>query len=55
MEPLWSPEDPQAAFTQQCRAMSECTSSLKGGELAGDVGWLKMPEVKPGEKVQTVT
>jgi len=41
----------EAAFTQQCRANSECTSSLKGGDLAGDVGWLRLPEVKPGEKV----
>lgn len=41
----------EAAFTQQCRAISECTSSLKGGDLAGDIGWLKLPEIKPGEKI----
>lgn len=41
----------EEAFTKQCRAMSECTSSLKGGDLAGDIGWLKLPEVKLGEKV----
>merc|ERR1712066_971183 len=41
----------EAAFTQQCRAISECTSSLKGGDLAGDIGWLRLPEVKPGEKI----
>mmetsp|Transcript_99610 Transcript_99610/g.319678 ORF Transcript_99610/g.319678 Transcript_99610/m.319678 type:complete len:507 (+) Transcript_99610:59-1579(+) len=29
-----------AAFTAQVRAISECESSLKGGELAGDLGWL---------------
>lgn len=41
----------EAAFTQQCRAVSECPSSLKGGDLAGDIGWLKLPELKPGEKL----
>merc|ERR1740121_238975 len=41
----------EAAFTKQCRAVSECISSLKGGDLAGDVGWLRLPEVKPGEKI----
>ena len=40
-----------AAFTQQCRALSECQSSLKGGDLAGDIGWLTLPVVKPGEKL----
>lgn len=39
------------AFTQAVRARSECTSSLKGGDLAGDLGWLKMPEVKVGERI----
>jgi len=28
------------SFTGQCRAVSECDTSLKGGELAGDLGWL---------------
>lgn len=41
----------EAAFTQQCRAISECTSSLKGGDLAGDIGWLRIPDIKPGEKM----
>merc|ERR1712061_881378 len=41
----------EETFTKQCRAISECTSSLKGGDLAGDIGWLSMPEVKPGEKI----
>lgn len=41
----------EAAFTKQVRAVSECTSSLKGGDLAGDIGWLRLPEIKPGEKV----
>jgi len=39
-----------AAFTKQCRAASECSSSMKGGDLAGDVGWLARPVEKPGEK-----
>ena len=29
-------------FTAQCRQVSECDSSLKGGELAGDLGWLDL-------------
>eukprot|EP00913_Durusdinium_trenchii_P002110 g1949.t1 len=28
------------AFTAACRTTSECQSSLQGGELAGDLGWL---------------
>jgi len=39
------------AFTKRCRAVSECSSSLKGGDLAGDMGWLKLPETKPGHKI----
>ncbi|CAJ1361495.1 unnamed protein product, partial [Effrenium voratum] len=27
-------------FTSACRVTSECPSSLQGGELAGDLGWL---------------
>mmetsp|Transcript_17515 Transcript_17515/g.48008 ORF Transcript_17515/g.48008 Transcript_17515/m.48008 type:complete len:556 (+) Transcript_17515:137-1804(+) len=27
-------------FTAKCREISECQSALKGGELAGDLGWL---------------
>merc|ERR1712048_1323348 len=27
-------------FTQKCRELSECTTALKGGDLAGDLGWL---------------
>eukprot|EP00928_Gymnodinium_smaydae_P012045 TRINITY_DN14394_c0_g2_i1.p1 TRINITY_DN14394_c0_g2~~TRINITY_DN14394_c0_g2_i1.p1 ORF type:complete len:570 (-),score=149.66 TRINITY_DN14394_c0_g2_i1:141-1850(-) len=41
----------EAVFTRQVRALSECQTSLRGGDLAGDVGWLKMPEIKPGEKL----
>ncbi|CAL1131091.1 unnamed protein product [Cladocopium goreaui] len=28
------------SFTLLCRSSSECQSSLQGGELAGDLGWL---------------
>jgi len=29
-----------AGWSRACKAVSECQSSLKGGELAGDLGWL---------------
>jgi len=29
-----------ASFPSVCKAISECQSSLKGGEMAGDLGWL---------------
>lgn len=29
-----------ASFASMCKAVSECQSALKGGELAGDLGWL---------------
>merc|ERR1712183_789987 len=35
------------AFTQRCRELSECTTCLTTGELAGDLGW-----VKPGKNEQ---
>jgi parvulin-like peptidyl-prolyl isomerase len=28
------------AFAAVCREVSECPSKLKGGDMAGDVGWL---------------
>lgn len=33
-----SPE--KSVFTQRCKAVSECSTSLKGGEMAGDLGWM---------------
>jgi len=27
-------------FTQRCKAVSECNTCLKGGEMAGDLGWM---------------
>merc|ERR1712232_83154 len=41
----------EAAFTLLARENSECVTSLKGGDLAGDMGWLKLPETKPGHKI----
>jgi len=32
------------AFTQRCKELSECTTCLSAGDLAGDLGW-----VKPGK------
>lgn len=32
--------DSFVGFSSICKALSECQSSLKGGELAGDLGWL---------------
>lgn len=29
-----------AAFTTKCKAVSECDSGLRGGDLSGDLGWL---------------
>merc|ERR1712190_226170 len=34
-------------FTQRCREISECQTSLTAGDLAGDLGW-----VKPGKNEQ---
>merc|ERR1712046_357761 len=28
-------------FTSACKSISECQSALKGGDLAGDLGWLE--------------
>lgn len=29
-----------SAFTAKCKAISECDTGLRGGDLAGDLGWL---------------
>jgi NIMA-interacting peptidyl-prolyl cis-trans isomerase 1 len=35
-------------FTTHCKAISECTSCLKGGDFAGDLGWIaKQDTVQP--------
>jgi len=40
LEELDAAVDLSLQFTAHCRTISECPSSLKGGELAGDLGWL---------------
>lgn len=34
------PEGWPARFGKLCRDLSECTTSLKGGDMAGDLGWM---------------
>merc|ERR1712048_1472437 len=31
-------------FTTRCKELSECTSALKGGAMAGDLGWITKQE-----------
>lgn len=38
------PKSSLAKFTERCRELSECQTSLNAGDLAGDLGW-----VKPGK------
>jgi len=38
---------PQNIFTQRCKAVSECSACLKGGEMAGDLGWLSRGQLHP--------
>lgn len=40
-----SPE--RSIFTQRCKAVSECSSCLKGGEMAGDLGWMSRGQAHP--------
>lgn len=35
-------------FAQRCKDMSECTTSLSGGDLAGDLGWMRSGTKGPG-------
>lgn len=35
-----------AAFTAKCKAISECDTALRGGDLAGDLGWLDRDPAK---------
>lgn len=40
-----------ASFAAVCRSTSECQSSLKGGELAGDLGWVDVSaKVEKGKR-----
>jgi hypothetical protein len=34
------------AFTERCRKVSDCDTSLKGGDLCGDLGWLDKDPTK---------
>lgn len=34
------------SFTAQCKAISECNTALRGGDLAGDLGWLDCDPTK---------
>lgn len=51
-----------AGFSAACKAISECQSSLKGGELTGDLGWLdrepaeqtKGSQSNPGAAIKSV-
>lgn len=41
--------DPQRkVFTQRCKDLSECPTSLSAGDLAGDLGWVKSGKGKYG-------
>eukprot|EP00929_Paragymnodinium_shiwhaense_P009062 TRINITY_DN113106_c0_g1_i1.p1 TRINITY_DN113106_c0_g1~~TRINITY_DN113106_c0_g1_i1.p1 ORF type:complete len:655 (-),score=182.88 TRINITY_DN113106_c0_g1_i1:109-2073(-) len=37
----------RSIFTQQCKAVSEDPSCLKGGEMAGDLGWVSRGQTPP--------
>jgi len=40
-----------AAFTKRCREDSECETAMRGGDLAGDLGWLDRDPKKNKAKV----
>ena len=37
----------RSVFTQRCKAVSECSTCLKGGEMAGDIGWISRGQLHP--------
>ncbi|CAK0879247.1 unnamed protein product, partial [Prorocentrum cordatum] len=39
------------AFTKRCREDSECETAMRGGDLAGDLGWLDRDPKKNKAKV----
>eukprot|EP00927_Polykrikos_kofoidii_P024622 TRINITY_DN22360_c0_g1_i1.p1 TRINITY_DN22360_c0_g1~~TRINITY_DN22360_c0_g1_i1.p1 ORF type:complete len:655 (+),score=149.40 TRINITY_DN22360_c0_g1_i1:73-2037(+) len=47
--------DKCASFSSACKKLSECQTALKGGELAGDLGWLSPTQTKGGEKMVKVS
>mmetsp|Transcript_67787 Transcript_67787/g.189213 ORF Transcript_67787/g.189213 Transcript_67787/m.189213 type:complete len:180 (+) Transcript_67787:138-677(+) len=42
-------------FAKVCREVSECPSSLKGGELAGDIGWIDRQKIVVSEASKKTT
>jgi hypothetical protein len=43
------------AFSNSCKTNSECESALKGGELAGDLGWLDRDKGKDTQQANART
>lgn len=41
-------------FPSLCRSTSECQSALKGGDMAGDLGWLDQAMLTSQDKAKTV-
>jgi len=37
----------RSIFTQRCKAVSECSTCLKGGEMSGDLGWVSRGQLHP--------
>jgi len=37
----------KSIFTQRCKSVSECNTCMKGGELAGDLGWMSRSQYHP--------
>merc|ERR1712187_535164 len=35
------PKRRAAVFAQRCRELSECQSSLRGGDMTGDLSWVR--------------
>lgn len=46
-----SPE--KSIFTQRCKAVSECNTCLKGGEMAGDLGWMTLSKGQAHASVES--
>lgn len=45
----------KSVFTQRCKAISECETCLKGGEMAGDLGWISRGKVHPAVEAAAFT
>ncbi|CAE7795835.1 ESS1, partial [Symbiodinium sp. CCMP2592] len=44
--------DACASFPSVCRSVSECASALKGGQMAGDLGWVDRPDPEAQKQKQ---